>query len=76
MTIYKVIAVGVAVLVCCIALSAILPGILLNWYSTDTSGMAFDEKPDKIGLLSWKMMPFFGLVIVGLMFAVALKNAL
>lgn len=76
MTLYKVILAIVAVGVCIIALSALLPDILLDWYSADTSGMAFGDEPDKIGVLSRTMLPFFGLVIILVMFGVAVKNAL
>lgn len=77
MTIYKVVAVGVAVIVCFIAFSALVPDVLLCWYETDTSGlMAFGDEPDNVGLLSWKLMPFIGGVIVLLMFVAAARNAL
>ena len=75
MTLYNTILAIVAVGVCIIALSALLPDVLLEWYSADTESMAFDCDSDNVGVLSWNMLPFAAMVIILLMFGIKIKNS-
>lgn len=73
----KLVYIGVLCIALVVTLSAILPSVFGIWFnSMDTTGMTWDEEPDNMVQLPIKLMPFFGLVIIGAVVVVIFKSAL
>ncbi len=72
----KLLYVGVICVALVVALSAILPSVFGIWYDTDTSCAEWDGEEDKMLSLPMKLMPLWGLVIIGGVVLMAFKGAL
>ena len=66
---------GIGIAIAFVVISAVFPVGLESWYDMNLTAMAWDGVADEKTQTFAKLMPFFGMLVVGLMFVGIAKDA-